>query len=350
MTTYRAIKSWQIHYPDPIRGVTGDRLSIGRRDDGFPGWVWATAADSRAGWVPESWLSVEGNSGVLLRDYAAAELALVPGDMVSGDLVESGWLWATAADGQIGWAPLDCLELVRRDGRSPINLRPIAFETGFTRWAEGSVLARFGDTHVLCNVTIDNALPPWLKNRTPLQGWLTAEYAMLPRSTHTRSQREQRWPKGRTQEISRLIGRSLRAALDLSLLGERTLTVDCDVLQADGGTRTAAISGGWVAMALALRPLIVAGELPGTVLKRQVAAVSVGIVDHEVLLDLDYSEDASAAVDLNVVMTATGEFIEVQGTAEGEPFSREQLNALLDRATTGIRALCRHQYEAIPNP
>jgi ribonuclease PH len=235
----------------------------------------------------------------------------------------------------------------RSDGRAPADLRPISFEPGFTRWAEGSVLARFGQTHVLCNVTIENSLPPWLKNRTPPQGWLTAEYAMLPRSTHSRSPREQRWPKGRTQEIGRLIGRSLRAALDLSLLGERTLTVDCDVLQADGGTRTAGISGGWVAVALALRPLIEAGALPPAVLRRQIAAVSVGVVGGVALLDLDYSEDVAAAVDLNVVMTAAGEFVEVQGTAEGEPFARGQLDALLVRAAGGIAALCALQSAAL---
>ncbi len=344
---YRAIKSWAVHYPDPIRGRAGDTFALGRRDEEFPGWVWATAEDGREGWVPESRLRVAGDSGVLLRDYTAAELALEPGDVVSGDLVESGWLWATAADGRSGWAPLECLAGVRRDGRGPADLRPITFETGFTRWAEGSVLARFGETHVLCNVTIENSLPPWLKNRVPPQGWLTAEYAMLPRSTHTRSQREQRWPKGRTQEIGRLVGRGLRAGLDLSLLGERTLTVDCDVLQADGGTRTAAISGGWVAVALALRPLIAAGALPAAVLRRQIAAVSVGIVAGEALLDLDYSEDSAAAVDLNVVMTATGDFVEVQGTAEGEPFARGQLDALLARATAGVAALREAQTRAL---
>lgn len=347
MKTYHAIKPWQVHYPDPIRGAAGDRLILGRRDDEFPGWVWATADDGREGWVPESWLRVEGEKGVLLFDYNAAEMALAPGDMVRGDLVESGWLWATAADGQMGWAPLDCLEYVRRDGRGPADLRSISFDTGFTRWAEGSVLTRFGDTHVLCNVTIENTLPPWLKNRTPPQGWLTAEYAMLPRSTLTRTQREQRWPKGRTQEISRLIGRSLRAALDLSLLGERTLTVDCDVLQADGGTRTAAISGSWVAVALALRPLIAAGELPAAILRRQIAAISVGIANGEFLLDLDYSEDVMAEVDLNVVMTATGKYIEVQGTAEGAPFNRAALDALLDRATNGIQGVSLLQQQAL---
>jgi ribonuclease PH len=347
MATYLAVRPWQVHYSDPIRGAAGDHLTLGRRDDEFPGWVWATAADGREGWVPEAWLRVEGESGVLLRDYTAAELPLEPGDVVSGELVEGGWLWATAPDGREGWAPLNCLELVRRDGRGLAELRPISFETGFTRWAEGSVLAQFGETHVLCNVTIENTLPAWLKNADPPRGWLTAEYAMLPRSTHSRTQREQRWPKGRTQEISRLVGRSLRAALDLSLLGERTLTVDCDVLQADGGTRTAAITGGWVAVALALRPLVAAGELSEAVLKRQVAAVSVGVIGDDVLLDLDYSEDAAAEVDLNVVMTARGEFIEVQGTAEGAPFSRGQLDRLLDRAAEGIQDLCSRQNQAL---
>ena len=177
-------------------------------------------------------------------------------------------------------------DALRIDGRFPHQLRPITFQPNFTKWAEGSVLTKFGDTHVLCNVTIENKLPPWLKNAKNPHGWLTAEYAMLPRSTHSRTNREQRWPKGRTQEISRLIGRSLRMALDLNVLGERTITIDCDVLQADGGTRTAAITGSWLAVKLALQPLIVAGELPASVLARQIAAISVGIVDAEPLLDL----------------------------------------------------------------
>lgn len=344
---YQATKSWTVTYPDPVRGTAGDRLTLGRRDDEYSGWIWATATGGHAGWVPESWLSIEGEYGLLRRDYSAAELALEPGDEVTGGEVESGWVWATAVDGRVGWAPLACLRLVRRDGRAPADIRPVAFEVGFTRWAEGSVLARFGETHVLCNVTLENNLPSWLKGRTPSQGWLTAEYAMLPRSTHTRTAREQRWPKGRTQEISRLIGRSLRAALDLALLGERTLTVDCDVLQADGGTRTVAISGGWVAVALALQPLIAARELPAAVLRRQIAAVSVGIAGSEVLLDLDYGEDAAAAVDLNVVMTIAGEYVEVQGTAEGHPFDRRQLEALLDQATAGIATIGEAQNHAL---
>ena len=172
----------------------------------------------------------------------------------------------------------------RADGRSPNELRPITFVPHFTKMAEGSVLAKFGETHVLCNVTLEESLPPWLRNQPEPHGWLTAEYAMLPRSTQQRTRREQRWPKGRTQEISRLIGRSLRMALDLSLLGERTLTVDCDVLQADGGTRTTAICGGWVALQLALRPLIAQGVLPAAVNRQQIAAISVGVVDGTPLL------------------------------------------------------------------
>ena len=209
------------------------------------------------------------------------------------------------------------------------------------------MLAQFGDTHVLCNVSIEDTLPPWLRGRDNPQGWLTAEYAMLPRSTTTRTAREQRWPKGRTQEISRLIGRSLRMAVDLSLLGERTMTVDCDVLQADGGTRTAAICGGWVAVNLALRPLIAGGELPESVLRQQVAAISVGIIDGVALLDLPYHEDSVAEVDLNVVMTAVGDLIEVQGTAERAPFPRAQLDELLDLAAGGIQTLAAKQREAL---
>ncbi|MCA9968857.1 MAG: ribonuclease PH [Anaerolineales bacterium] len=237
--------------------------------------------------------------------------------------------------------------MTRTDGRSPTQLRPVHFETGYTRWAEGSVLARFGDTHVLCNVTVDNALPHWLRGKTPPQGWLTAEYAMLPRSTHRRSQREQRWPKGRTQEISRLIGRSLRMGVDLQALGERQLIVDCDVLQADGGTRTAAICGGWVAVQLALRPLIAAGNLPGSVLTAQIAAVSVGLVDGQALLDLAYTEDVAAEVDFNVVMTAAGELVEVQGTAEKAPFPRARLAELVDLAAGGIADLAAAQQAAL---
>lgn len=233
--------------------------------------------------------------------------------------------------------------MVREDGRLYNQLRDIQFELNFTQWAEGSVLVKFGNTHVLCNVTVENSLPNWLKYRENPHGWLTAEYAMLPRSTQQRTRREQRWPKGRTQEISRLIGRSLRMALDLQALGERTLTVDCDVLQADGGTRTAAITGGWLAVAMALRPFIQSGDLPETVLKHQIAAVSVGLVDGDIVLDLPYVEDSSAEADVNVVMTANGDIIEVQGTAEKAPISSAQFSEMVVLAGTGIAQLCQQQ-------
>lgn len=235
----------------------------------------------------------------------------------------------------------------RADGRSPNELRPITFLPHFTKMAEGSVLAKFGETHVLCNVTIDNSLPPWLRNQPEPHGWLTAEYAMLPRSTQQRTNREQRWPKGRTQEISRLIGRSLRMALDLSLIGERTITVDCDVLQADGGTRTTAICGGWVALQLALRPLIAAGVLPAAVNRQQIAAISVGVVDGVPLLDLPYVEDVAAEVDMNVVMTSAGLLVEVQGTGEKAPFSRTEFDALLTLAEQGIRQITAVQEQIV---
>ena len=235
----------------------------------------------------------------------------------------------------------------RIDGRSLDELRPITFTPHFTKWAEGSVLTKFGDTHVLCNVTIEDSLPRWLKNSPTPQGWLTAEYAMLPRSTHSRRNRENRWPKGRTQEISRLIGRSLRMALNLQELGERTITVDCDVLQADGGTRTAAISGGWVALCLALRPLIAEGHLPESILRHQIGAISVGIVDGVPMLDLPYTEDVAAETDLNVVMTASGQLIEIQGTAEKEPFARQQLSQLIDLAEIGIQGIAQLQKNIV---
>lgn len=237
----------------------------------------------------------------------------------------------------------------RPDGRQPNELRPVSFETGFTKHAEGSVLTKFGDTHVLCNVTIEPSLPNWLKYKPEEEqhGWVTAEYAMLPRSTHSRTRREQRWPKGRTQEISRLIGRSLRMAFDLKALGPRSLIVDCDVLQADGGTRTASITGGWVALMLALKPLIEAGELPKSVLAHQICAISVGIVNGKPVLDLPYVEDSTADVDLNVVMTGTGSIVEVQGTAESVPCSRAELNQLLDLAAAGIDDLAHLQSKAL---
>ena len=235
----------------------------------------------------------------------------------------------------------------RSDGRRKNQLRQISFEVGYSKYAEGSVLAKFGDTHVLCNVTVDDSLPHWLRTSPGTQGWLTAEYALLPRSTQSRVRREQRWPKGRTQEISRLIGRSLRMAVDLKLLGERQLIVDCDVLQADGGTRTAAISGAWAAVQLALQPLIENGTLDPGVRTRQVAAISAGIVEGTPLLDLAYDEDVSAEVDLNIVMSSAGEIIEIQGTAEKAPLSRLLLDELVELSWKGIEEICKEQLRAL---
>ena len=235
----------------------------------------------------------------------------------------------------------------RSDGRAADELRPIKFVTGFSQYAEGSVLGQFGDTHVLCNVSIEKSLPHWLRKQPKPHGWLTAEYAMLPRSTHSRVSREKRWPKGRTQEISRLIGRSLRMALDLELLGERQLIVDCDVLQADGGTRTAAVNAGWLAVQLALGPLIDQGVIDPGVARHQIAAISVGIINGEPILDLCYSEDVSADVDLNVVMTGEGELVEIQGTAEKSPFRLQELDQLLALAKDGIGHLVEIQNETL---
>ena len=235
----------------------------------------------------------------------------------------------------------------RTEDRAADQLRTLKFFTSYSKYAEGSVLVHFGDTHVLCNVTVEDRLPPWLRRSAVPHGWLTAEYALLPRSTQRRVQRESRWPKGRTQEISRLIGRSLRMAVDLYALGERQLIVDCDVLQADGGTRTAAITGAWVAVQHALQELINQGEVSVDVIREQIAAVSVGLVDGQPLLDLAYGEDVSAEVDLNVVMTAEGEIVEVQGTAEKQPMRRQQFDTLLDLATTGIEQIVTAQGEAL---
>lgn len=226
------------------------------------------------------------------------------------------------------------------------QLRPVEFILHYTKWAEGSVLAKFGDTHVLCNVSVEEDVPGWLKDRPQPQGWVTAEYRMLPRSTQER-RRQRLFPGGRTKEISRLIGRSLRAAVELPALGRRQCIVDCTVLQADGGTRTAAVTGGWVALALALRRLVDTGQMPSAALKEQVAAVSVGIVDGRPALDLAYEQDVAAEVDCNVVMTASGELVEIQGTAEKATFSRAALNELLDLAQRGIGELIRLQERAL---
>ncbi|HEX8983736.1 MAG TPA: ribonuclease PH [Ktedonobacterales bacterium] len=229
--------------------------------------------------------------------------------------------------------------MTRADGRANDQLRPISITTDYIKHAEGSALIEFGDTRVLCVASIEDRVPPFLEGRG--QGWVTAEYAMLPRAGNTRSQRESVAGKvgGRTHEIQRLIGRSLRAALDLRALGERTITLDCDVLQADGGTRTASITGAWIALQRATKRLKEQGILRVDPVKLSVAAVSVGIVKDQGMLDLNYGEDSRAEVDANVVMTDKGEFIEVQGTAEGKPFSRARLDELLALAEKGIREL-----------
>jgi ribonuclease PH len=239
------------------------------------------------------------------------------------------------------------IPIKRPSGRAADELRSVRLTPGYTRHAEGSVLIEFGDTRVLCNASVEERTPPWLRGSG--QGWLTAEYGMLPRATHSRSAREavRGSQGGRTQEIQRLIGRSLRAAVDLQGLGERTITLDCDVLQADGGTRTAAISGAYVALRLAVAKLLGTGRLRVDPIHGQVAAVSVGIFAGQPVLDLDYAEDAAAETDMNVVMNEAGGFIEVQGTAEGHAFRREELDALLDMAGRGIRHIMAAQREAL---
>ncbi len=239
---------------------------------------------------------------------------------------------------------------VRPSGRAPTQLRPVRFTRGFTRHAEGSVLVEFGDTRVLCTASLEDKVPPFLRGKG--QGWVTAEYGMLPRATHTRGDREAARGKqsGRTQEIQRLIGRSLRAVFDLAALGERTLTLDCDVLQADGGTRTASITGAWVAAQDAVNLLIARGELAASPIRDAVAAVSVGLWQGVPVLDLDYPEDSACDTDMNVVMTGSGGFVEIQGTAEGAPFDRAQADALLELARDGIQRLVAAQREALRAP
>ncbi len=236
---------------------------------------------------------------------------------------------------------------MRTAHRAPDQLRPVRLTRGFTRHAEGSVLVEFGDTRVLCTASVEDTVPPFLRGRG--SGWVTAEYGMLPRATHTRSAREAARGKqsGRTLEIQRLIGRSLRTVVDLDALGERQITVDCDVLQADGGTRTAAITGACVAVYDALTGLVAAGKLAAHPMRELVAAVSVGIVEGEARLDLDYEEDSACDTDMNVVMTAAGGFIEVQGTAEGRPFDRAELDRLLALAEQGIATLVECQKTAL---
>ena len=239
--------------------------------------------------------------------------------------------------------------MTRPSGRAPDQMRPVSFTRRFAKHAEGAVLAEFGDTQVLCTASVEDSVPAFLRGKG--QGWVTAEYGMLPRATHTRSAREAARGKqgGRTLEIQRLIGRSLRAVIDLKALGERTVTVDCDVLQADGGTRTASIAGGYVALAQACRLLLKRRQITANPLHGQVAAISVGIVAGDAVLDLDYREDSQAEVDMNVVMNDGGAFIELQGTAEGHAFRRHELDAMLALAAGGIERLFPLQLQALEN-
>ena len=236
---------------------------------------------------------------------------------------------------------------MRLSQRQPNELRPIRITRHYTRHAEGAVLIEMGDTRVLCTASVEASVPAFLRGKE--QGWVTAEYGMLPRSTHTRTAREAAKGKqsGRTQEIQRLIGRSLRAVTDLKALGERQITLDCDVLQADGGTRCAAITGAWIALYDACAGLVARGELAASPLLDHVAAVSVGIYRGTPVLDLDYPEDSDCDTDMNVVMTGRGGLVEIQGTAEGEPFTRAQMLQLLDLAETGIKTLIAHQKTAV---
>ena len=235
---------------------------------------------------------------------------------------------------------------MRSSQRQADQLRPVRITRNYTCHAEGSVLIEFGQTKVLCTASVDESVPPFLKGKG--QGWVTAEYGMLPRSTHSRMKREAASGKqsGRTQEIQRLIGRSLRAVVDLQKLGERQITLDCDVIQADGGTRTASITGAFVALTDAINKLIAEGKLTESPIRENVAAISVGVVDGVPLLDLDYPEDSAWETDMNVVMTASGRFVEIQGTAEGEPFTREEMNALLGLAEKGITELIALQQKS----
>jgi len=236
---------------------------------------------------------------------------------------------------------------MRPSGRSPNQLRDISFTRNYTRHAEGSVLVEFGETKVLCNATVEEKVPPFLRGKG--QGWVTAEYGMLPRSTNSRMRREASAGKqsGRTQEIQRLIGRSLRAVVDMKALGERTIVIDCDVIQADGGTRTASITGGYVAMMDAIQKLLSSQKIKNDPTHGMVASISVGIYQGQPVLDLDYAEDSNAETDMNVVMNDAGSFIEVQGTAEGHAFRMDELQAMLDLATKGISEITKKQREVL---
>ena len=236
---------------------------------------------------------------------------------------------------------------MRPSGRAADALRPVSLELGVAKYAEGSCLARFGDTHVLCTATVEERVPPWMRNSG--KGWVTAEYGMLPRSTHTRTDREAARGRqsGRTQEIQRLIGRSLRAVTDLVALGERQIRIDCDVLQADGGTRTAAITGSYVALYQALAKFVAAGLLPAVPLNDSVAAISCGVCDGAAVLDLDYAEDSQAETDANFVLTGAGGIVEIQATAEGAPFDEASFNTMLALARAGVAELTSRQRAAL---
>ena len=237
--------------------------------------------------------------------------------------------------------------MMRPSGRAENQLREIIMEPGFSPYAEGSCLIKCGNTHVLCCASVEERVPPFLRNTG--KGWVTAEYGMLPRSTHTRTDREASRGKqsGRTQEIQRLIGRSLRAVTDLEALGERQIKIDCDVLQADGGTRTASITGAWVALSLACEKLLLAGAISRNPLTDQVAAISCGILENTAILDLDYAEDSSAETDANFILTSDGGVVEVQMTAEETPFRRDQMNAMFDLAEEGVSQLAELQRQAV---
>ncbi len=240
-------------------------------------------------------------------------------------------------------------EFPRPDGRSPASLRPVRFRNGIAPHATGSTLIEWGDTRVICAASVEETVPRWMKEQGKKSGWATAEYSMLPYSTHQRKSRElaRGKPEGRTQEIQRLIGRSMRAAIDLEKLGQRTVWIDCDVLQADGGTRTASITGAYVALALALKRLREEGQLKEDPLKTQIAAVSVGVVAGRIVVDLDYCEDSTADVDFNIVMTGDDHFVEVQGTGERTTFSPDQLTGMLDAARNSLRQLMAAQRDAV---
>lgn len=236
-------------------------------------------------------------------------------------------------------------EIIREpNGRKTSQIRPLTIETGVSRYAEGSALIKAGNTHVLCTASVEESVPGWLVGKG--QGWVTAEYSMLPRATHTRSKRDREKVSGRTQEIQRLIGRALRTMVDLKALGERSIMIDCDVLQADGGTRTASISGACVALAIALKNLEKAGKIPSSALVDTVAAISIGMKNGQVLVDLDYKEDSSCDVDMNVVMTGKGELVEVQGTAERKPFTLAQLQEMTQAASAAIQEIKKIQLKS----